>query len=158
MAGWAVAFCHPNCERKAVTHAERQGFQCYLPRIKTYKFQDGRKIEREEPLFPRYLFVSVGEIWRSLASTTGIASILLNGDKPALLRETVIEGIKKQCDDQGLFVGFRRGQRVRVERGAMAGQIGIYQGMRGRDRCAVLLNLLGSEIKVTMRAGDLAAA
>ena len=109
-------------------------------------------------MFPRYLFVAVSGPWRSLSSTTGIAFVLLNGNKPALVNDAVITGIKKQCDESGFFIGFRRGQTVRIERGPMVGQIGIYDGMRGRDRCDVLLKLLGSQVRASVLEGDLAAA
>lgn len=147
--GWAVAFTHPLCETKAVINAARQGFVCYLPKILN------RKTKRVEPLFPRYFFVEVLGAWRSLSNTVGVASVLLNGDRPALVEDVLIEGIRKRCDESGHYIGFRHGQPVVVEKSGLSG---LYAGMHGKDRAYVLLNLLGSQVRADVRESDLVAA
>ena len=155
---WAVVFTHPQNEAKAASNIVRQGFECFVPWVKTRKYFAGHKIEREEPLFPRYIFARFEDQWHALVNTTGVVTVLLNGERPAVVSTAIIDGIRKQCDEEGVFIGFRCGQSVRVERGPMTGQIGIYKGMRGKDRCEVLLQLLGAQVSASIREGDLAAA
>jgi transcription antitermination factor NusG len=50
--------------------------------------------------------------------------------------------------------GLRRGDRVRVTHGVLAGQLGIYAGMRARQRVEVLLQLLGGTQRVTLPKGN----
>ena len=50
---------------------------------------------------------------------------------------------------------FRRGDEVRIARGAFAGLTGLYAGMRGPERIAVLLATLG---RVELAAVDIEPA
>ena len=51
----------------------------------------------------------------------------------------------------------RLGDPVRVVRGPFQGQLGIYAGMKPRERVEVLLALLGGQRRPTLRAGDVEA-
>ena len=50
----------------------------------------------------------------------------------------------------------KKGQQVRITGGSFAGQIGIYEGMSGKDRERVLLNLLGQAVPVDLPGKDVA--
>jgi transcription antitermination factor NusG len=50
---------------------------------------------------------------------------------------------------------FQRGDRVRITRGIFAGQLAPFDGMRPRERVAVLLQLLGP---VELPKGDIVSA
>jgi len=45
---------------------------------------------------------------------------------------------------------FQVGDQVRITAGAFAGDLGLYQGMRARDRILVLLALLGGQSRVEL--------
>ena len=47
------------------------------------------------------------------------------------------------------------GDRVRVLQGPLAGQIGLYDGMKPRERVAVLLTFLGGPHRVSLPREDL---
>lgn len=88
---------------------------------------------------------------------------VMSGDKPAELPAHAIESLKGRCDAQDFYISppasrWRRGQRLRVERGALRDQIVIYQGMAAADRCNVLIQLLGTWSKGVVKEGDLALA
>jgi hypothetical protein len=51
--------------------------------------------------------------------------------------------------------GLKRGDRVRITRGLFTGQVALFDGMRGHERVAVLLALLG---RVELPKGDIVAA
>ena len=57
---WFVVQAQPNAEHKAVAHLNRQGFTTYLPRYLKRRRHARRMDVVAAPLFPRYLFVSIG--------------------------------------------------------------------------------------------------
>jgi hypothetical protein len=71
------------------------------------------------------------------------------GEEPAKVADAVIDGIK--CREHGGFVvlpeaRLRPGDPVRVLRGPLEGRFGLYAGMRGAERVAVLLQFLGTAV------------
>jgi transcriptional antiterminator RfaH len=154
---WAVAITQPQQEAKVVIHAERSGFECYLPLYRTVH-------KRLTPLFPRYVFVDARGFWRQLLSTIGINGVIMDGNKPATLSDEIIDAIRLRCDRNGVFIPppkprkFGYGQRVRVDCGPMLGLTGIVRRMRGRDRVEILISMLGRRAAVHIYEGDLRAA
>ena len=73
--------------------------------------------------------------------------------------DAVIAGIRAR-ERNGYVVlderpGLRPGDPVRVTTGILAGMAGLYSGMRGADRVAVLLGVLGTAV---VPAGSVEAA
>ena len=143
---WAVAQSHPQAERKAMAHLERQGFTYYAPRERITRIHRGRKITDARWLFPRYLFIWVEDQWQRWFSTFGISTVLMNGSMPAKLPDGWIEGMRAQ-ERNGLITvnqsRFIKGQPVQVCGGLLDGRKGIYQGQTSRQREIVLLDVLG---------------
>jgi transcriptional antiterminator RfaH len=84
---------------------------------------------------------------------------VLDGAAPARVPDAVIAEIRSR--ERGGLVElpprFRRGDRVRVLNGPLAGHVGLYAGMRPRERIEVLLAILGGAQRVTMAQGDIEA-
>ncbi len=163
---WYVIQSQPNAERKAVAHLERQGFATYLPRYLKRR-RHARKVETvPAPLFPRYLFVAIdlgAQRWRSVFSTFGVSRLVCNGDMPAPIADQVLDGLKAREDADG-FVrldrrpSFRPGDQIRVLDGVFADCLGLYEGIRDSERVAILLDLLGRKVRVTVDVDVVAAA
>ncbi|HZT24509.1 MAG TPA: transcriptional activator RfaH [Pseudolabrys sp.] len=163
---WYVVQSHPNAEHKAAAHLERQGFSTYLPRYLKRR-RHARRIDIvPAPLFPRYLFVGIdlgAQRWRSIVSTVGVSRLVCNGDLPAPIADQVIHELQAREDASG-FVrlldrpNFHAGDRIRILDGAFADCLGLYEGMRDSDRVAVLLDLLGRKVRVTVDVESVAAA
>jgi transcriptional antiterminator RfaH len=49
------------------------------------------------------------------------------------------------------------GEALRVAAGPFADLVGIYEGMSGRDRVVLLLDMLGRKVKATVPVAGLAA-
>jgi transcriptional antiterminator RfaH len=163
---WYVVQSQPNAEHKAVAHLERQGFATYLPRY-LKKRRHARRIDIvPAPLFPRYLFVGIDlgtQRWRSIFSTLGVSRLVCNGDLPTPIAEQVIHGLKAREDTDGYVrlafrPTFQAGDKIRVLDGAFADCLGLYEGMRDSDRVAILLDLLGRKVRVTVDVEAIAAA
>lgn len=150
MSYWAIAQTEPQREHIARVLLMRAGYETYAPRIK----QQGRI----QPLFPTYLFVRIIERWYPVLWTIGVSRMLMAGESPAALREDVVPLLRKR--ERGGLVRlptpepkFKRGQQVKIIRGALEGQLGLFEGQSGRDRVCVLLGMLGSSI-VELPAAD----
>ena len=163
---WYVVQTQVNAEAKAVRNLVRQGFEVYLPRYLKLR-SHARKIEKVPvPLFPRYMFVRIDiatQRWRSVQSTFGVSRLVLNGSDPAPLAPQVISSLRER-EDTGGYVQldqrpkFALGAKVRVLAGVFAENLGLFDGMADRDRIAILLDLLGRKVRVSIEADLVAAA
>ncbi|HSH27157.1 MAG TPA: transcription termination/antitermination NusG family protein, partial [Wenzhouxiangella sp.] len=74
---WRAVFCKSGQERRAEAHLENQGFDVFLPRIRTRMRVRGSSRMRVVAMFPRYLFVNLrahAEDWSTIRSTRGVVN------------------------------------------------------------------------------------
>ncbi len=163
---WFVVQTRVNSEMKAVRNLIQQGFETYLPRYLKKRSHAGKVDKVAAPLFPRYLFVRIDvttQRWRSVQSTVGVSHLVLNGGGPAPVPRQVLGLLKSREDERGYVKLDRRpqfslGEKVRVLSGAFADTLGLFDGVGDRDRIAILLDLLGRKVRVSIDAGIVAAA
>jgi transcriptional antiterminator RfaH len=165
-APWYVVQTQVNAEPKAARNLVRQGFEIYLPRYLKRR-SHARKIEKiAAPLFPRYLFVRVDmatQRWRSIQSTFGVSRLVCNGPDPAPVSQQIVNSLKAREDESGYVrldqrTKFALGEKVRILAGAFAENLGLFDGQADRDRIAILLDLLGRKVRVSIEADLVAAA
>jgi transcriptional antiterminator RfaH len=155
----------PHAEDKACFHLNRQGFDIYLPRYLKRRRHARRVDVVVAPFFPRYLFVGVDmaiQRWRSIHSTIGVSRLVCNGDEPAAVPDAVIAEIKRNEDERG-YIQLKRpqftpGDKVMVLEGAFADCFGLFEVATGEDRVAILLDLLGRKVRVSLAADRICAA
>jgi transcriptional antiterminator RfaH len=159
--GWAVVKAQPHRERVAVENLERQGFRTYCPVILRQR-RRGRQMQPvPKPLFPGYLFVRLDpdvQPWRPMLSTLGVRTVICSGERPSLIEDAFVEGLKVREHD-GVIVHpdrpYQVGQQVRMAGGAFDGLVATVIGMREKDRLTVLLQLLSRAVRVELGAQDL---
>lgn len=165
-ARWYVVQTQVNGEAKAAENLRRQGFETYLPRYLKRR-RHARKVDfTAKPLFPRYMFVTIDmatQRWRSVQSTFGVSCLVANGDEPAMLPEAVISALKAREDVNGFVKldaapAFAPGDKVRVLAGAFVDYAGLFNGMADHDRVAILLEMLGRQVRVVLDADLVSAA
>jgi transcriptional antiterminator RfaH len=163
---WYVVQTQVNAEAKAARNLIRQGFEIYLPRYLKRR-SHARKIEKvPSPLFPRYMFVQIDmatQRWRSIQSTFGVSHLVCNGADPSPVAQQVLSALKAREDESGYVKldqrpKFALGEKVRVLAGAFAENLGLFDGQADRDRIAILLDLLGRKVRVSIEADMVAAA
>jgi transcription antitermination factor NusG len=112
----------------------------------------GRK-ETEPALFPGYIFVAVELQWRSARWAPGVRALIMDGERPAVVGDHIINEIRQREVD-GLIElpkrPLRRGDPVRVTRGIFRDQLALYQGQAPHERIAILLTLLGSPRRIEL--------
>jgi transcriptional antiterminator RfaH len=163
---WFVVQAHPNGEARALTNLGRQAFDAYLPRYQRER-RHARKVEMVfRPLFPRYLFVKLDlgrDRWRSIESTFGVARLITSGDAPAPLPEGFIEELRSRETGAGFIAlglapGLSEGSRVRLVDGIFADHVGVIERVADERRVAILLELLGREVRVFVPSRSVTAA
>lgn len=155
---WAVVVTQPNAEKKALLNLEDQGFVCYHPKMKIKKVVRGRKVTSSQRVFPRYIFVLVEGLWRSLLGTFGVAYILQDAGKPARVSTSVIDGLKAREDRNGFVRSqFAPGQKLVVAGGKLDGKVVIYAEMTAKQRVLALLDAMGRKVQVELDFGSVSA-
>jgi transcriptional antiterminator RfaH len=162
---WYVVQTHPHAEARAAQHLNRQEFVTYLPRYLKKRRHARRVEEVTAPLFPRYLFVSIDlatQRWLSIRSTFGVTRLVCHGDRPAAVQDEIVEALRQREDENGLVKLDRRpqfapGDKVSVLYGPFQDCWGLYEGMSGKERVAILLDLLGRKVRVNVDPEFLAA-
>ena len=160
MMRWYVVQTRTRAEERALWHLENQGFRCFLPRFRKLTRHARRSRSVLEPLFPRYLFAQIDlnvAAWRSINGTRGVVSLLANGPEPVPVPEGLVESLIADSDEAGITplstLGvFWRGRKVKITSGAFRDQFGEVEAVlaKGRDRVAVLLNLLGAPARLQL--------
>jgi transcriptional antiterminator RfaH len=158
---WACARLEPRREAVAQHFLRLAGYEIYIPRVREQRLRRNRRVEVISPLFPAYGFVAIIQGWHSARWSIGVAGIIMDGVQPTRVPDSVIADIRNRERNGAIELpkppGLRAGDKVRIVRGAFGGQLGLYEGMRPRERVDVLLQLLGGACRVTLAKGDVAA-
>jgi transcriptional antiterminator RfaH len=158
---WIVVRTKPNSEKWAALNLTRQGYDYYLPQIRVERKHRGVSILKAEPLFRHYLFVTTDGRWYSLLSTFGISSVIMQGSKPAEMRDREIAALREREVDGYITLPprptsqFQPGDRVRVKAGAYKHYEGICEGADAKARERVLLEYLGRKVPFLIPVADL---
>lgn len=158
MEGWYVVFTKPRQETRAEEHLQRQGFCCFLPRIKQMRKRRGTRYKTIEPLFPRYLFVRLNLIQDDVSpirSTQGAVGLVRFGDRLPIVPEPFINSLSATADPISHLIDisepeFVAGQKIVIEEGPLAGVQGIFQASSGDERVLILLEMLGRQNTVAV--------
>jgi transcriptional antiterminator RfaH len=152
---WYLVHTKPRQETHALENLERQGYQCYLPTLLSEKLRRGALAVEDEPLFPRYLFIRLGQdnsakSWAPIRSTKGVSRLVCFGVAPAKVDDGLIELLRAQeasmrGEPQRLF---KPGERVLLTETPFAGIEGIYQMTDGERRAMVLIEIMSKMVAV----------
>lgn len=153
-AYWACVLAETNREKVALRFLDMAGYETYCPWF-------GSK-RRVTPLFPGYLFCLItaeSGWWRARWSIAVRGLVRGAGDAPARVPDLVVSGLRRQ-ERNGLIVlpkkpGLQRGDQVRITRGPLVDRLAIFDGMKGSERVAVLLVMLGSLQRVELSRRDI---
>lgn len=161
---WYVALSKPRKESLAIRELERQGYECYAPRLKEERILRGKAKMVEVPLFPRYLFLRPRgpdpARLASVRSTYGVSHLVTFGpDKtPGTIDAALIEHLKRE--EVSRLAGplpepFQKGDPVRVLEGPFKGITGIFDLREGEARVHVLIQLIGSSARLPVARSSL---
>lgn len=159
---WYLVHTKPRQERWALQNLKQQGYQCYFPTFSAEKLRLGLLTVSDEPLFPRYLFIRLGQgdsakSWGPVRSTKGVARLVSFGIEPARVDDSLIDLLRKQeasvhSEPERLF---KPGERVCLTQTPFAGIEGIYQMADGECRVMVLIEILSKLVTVRVSPASL---
>jgi transcriptional antiterminator RfaH len=163
---WFLVLTKASSEQLAVTHLARQGFETYLPRLQRRALRRSRWVDRVVALFPRYVFVRLdtrSQVLAPIRSTRGVAGVVKFGDEVAIVPDGVVETLMSRADPESGLHRLaderpRRGTKVSVIDGPLAGLEGIFDRDTGEERAVILLSLLGRSTPVCVNSAFVVAA
>jgi len=152
---WYLVHTKPMQERSALENLQRQGYECYFPVMLVEKLRLGKISTIEQPLFPRYLFIRLGQdssakSWTPIRSTKGVSRLVTFGSAPAKVNDELVVLLRSQeeaakADPAPLY---KAGEKVRISSGPFVDLEGIYQMMDGDQRTMVLIELISKPVKI----------
>ena len=137
--GWVVLRTKPRFESRAAANAENKlNLESYAPKI--------REFGKVSPLFPGYAFVRARrDFWTALLRLTHVRGILMAGDHPSWLEDSIIDEIRTY-EQKPQTSRFTLGQNLVIGGGPFS--YGLYAGMTSQNRVKVLCRLLGREVPI----------
>lgn len=159
---WYLVHTKPRQESCALQNLQQQGYACYLPLLPVEKLRQGSLAILPEPLFPRYLFIQLGQgnsarSWAPIRSTRGVNRLVSFGNEPAKIDDGLIDLLQQQ---ETAFQArpeqlFKPGEKVQITEEAFAGIEGIYQMAEGERRVMVLIELLSKPVAMRISPASL---
>ena len=157
---WYLVQSKPRNEMRALENLVRQGYETYLPLIEVERLQRGKLLRKQEPLFPRYLFLHLEEgndNWGPIRSTLGVAGMVRFGQAYAAVPDPVIVAIRERTQEIRETL-FATGDAVQVVSGPLVGLEGVFEIADGEQRSFVLLEFMQKQQRISVSTADLRAA
>lgn len=114
------------------------------------------------PLFPGYVFCRLDMVLSGKAArySPGVKDFLTFGSRVAEVGENIIQALRERCPDgvaQIDPVNAKRGDTVRITEGPFSGLEAIFdQKLKGNERVAVLLEILGRQTRIVLPSETIA--
>lgn len=161
-AKWYILQSKPRQESKACEELQKQGYEVYLPTIQVEKIVSGRRVEREEVLFSRYLFIHLDQIdsnWAPLRSTRGVSNLIRFGSFIPSLSNEQLSALKNWLQVVPKKDYFAPNQILQVIAGPFRGMQAIFEKLtttqNGEERAIVLFEILGKSQQISVPLTDL---
>ena len=149
---WYLIHTKPRLERRALENLERQGYECYLPLYLVEKLRHRKLTVIDSPLFPRYLFIRLGQEspLAPLCSTRGVSQLVRFGQHPAQVDDALIALLKSreqalQSEPERMF---DQGEALRITDGPFVDIEAVYQMPDGESRALVLIEVLNKPVSL----------
>jgi transcription antitermination factor NusG len=141
-----------NHERLAAAVLDSKGYEQYLPVYRSRRRWSDRVVEKDQPLFPGYVFCRFDARKPfPIVSTPGVVSVVGFGNELAPISDTEIEAVQTLLHS-GLATEpcpfLHEGQRIRVKRGSLEGLEGILLKKKTDWRIVVSVTMLQRSVAV----------
>jgi len=144
-------------EFRAEQHLQRQGFDCFLPKIRK-QVRHARKTQwKALPLFPGYIFVTAasasGRV-RALTATRGVSHLVRFGEQTACLPDLLIGQLQAATGPGGEMSGASQslaiGDTVRISGGVFDDWVGAVLDLPEPDRITLLFETAHRAIRTSL--------
>ena len=157
---WYLVQCKSRQDGRALEHLQRQNFECFAPTRAVQSICAGKLRELEQPLFPGYLFIRMGEgdSWLSLRSTRGVNRVVAFCGQPCCVQDSIIDQLRQRCGGTPAVAAFKPGDAVQVKIGEDSEVDAIFLSMDGDERVMLLLKILNREHQIQVRLASILPA
>lgn len=157
---WYVLHVKPRTEKKVFRHLEAIDVFRYLPLVKSVRKVQRRRVVRQLPAFPGYVFTRLSpEERRSVWETRQIVRFIEVAAPRRMIHELrQIEHARRLPAELRAVAEFSTGERVKVVSGPLCGLEGIVRRV-GRETSLVLeVSILGRALEASVSPSDLKPA
>ena len=153
---WIVARNKPNQDKIALINLERQNFEFFQPTFKTMSRRQNKFTEIIKPVFPGYIFIAINleeNNWHKINNTRGISRIIVFGNEIPLMHCELIEALKCRFSlnkTPKAVDPFEKGMNAEITNGPFAQLIGKIEKIDADQRIWVLLDVLGTQTRVSI--------
>ncbi len=150
---WYVLHVKPRTEKKVATYLDHYRCFRHLPLRVVIRKVQRRKVRRELPLFPGYVFTRMSFDDRTLMLQTNLIVRTIEIPNP---RETIHQlrmlrnGLKVGEEVKVLAQQFHKGEHVRVKSGPLRGTEAYVKRDGSRSLLYLDVDILGSTVEVTV--------
>jgi transcription antitermination factor NusG len=148
MSYWAIVQTQSRKEDAVEGRLIRAGYKTYLPKI---------IIRKEIGVYlPGYMFVRIVHGSYDVRWTEGVIALLKTSNQSAL-ENYMAETHRKERKGYipATLPKPQRGQKVRIIRGSFLGHSAVVDGLSGRERVWVLLDIVGGKVPVELPSRDI---
>lgn len=145
---WYVVLTKSRQEQRAATNLANQGGEVCLPMLDVERIKNGKRIQKQEPLFPGYLFLKTAEqglLMSKVRSTYGVRGLLRFGDQPVTVAEQLVEDIRQRSQHAAAAPQLKPGEQVELAAGPFKDYQAIFHSYSGEERAIILVSLLGQQ-------------
>jgi transcription antitermination factor NusG len=142
-----------------------RGIETFLPAVTKVQQWRDRKKNVVFPIFPGYLFVSLGrsaqEFQRAIRTRGSVGLISLEPGHPTPVQPeeiTALKAVVASGQPFDVYPHFQTGVRVKIRRGPLQGAEGVLAKKDERDVFFVNVEILGRSIGLRISANDIEQA
>jgi len=151
---WFAIHVRSNAETTVSVALRNKGYDSFLPMRRREHLRRKTIAHREEPLFPGYVFCRLDDVRKPRVVTTpGVIRIVGYGKVPAAIDVDEIFSLRKIAESNiptQPMPGLRRGDRIVIQEGPLAGVAGCLQTFNRRHQLIVSITLLSRSVLVEL--------
>jgi transcriptional antiterminator RfaH len=160
LLAWYLIHTKPQQEQVAFVNLARQGYNCYLPKMRVQKLRRKQVEWVYEPMFRRYLFIELdssdsGKSWIPIRSTLGVRQMVYFGSRPASVDQGLIDLLRSREELRPQTPLFAPGDPVKIVDGPLAGIDAVFQLTDADQRAIVLLEIINRLVTVRVETSSL---
>ena len=156
---WYAAYTCAKHEKRVASQLCERGVDHFLPCYDAVHRWKDRQVRLQLPLFPGYVFVRL--LLRDrlrVLQAAGVVRLVGFGEQPAALPESEIEALRNglRGDLRAKPHPYvRKGRRVRIKDGPLAGREGILLRRKGNFRVVLSIDVIERSIAVEVDLADI---
>ncbi len=155
---WYVVLTKSKQELRAQENLERQGGVVFVPMFANERIVRGKRVLRQEVLFPGYVFLQSdphSALLGKVRSTMGVRQLLSFAGQVMTVDNRLIDDLRQRTNTDSTPQQFSAGQAVTLNNGPFAHYQALFKEYDGAQRGIILLSLLGQQNELVIQLADL---